>query len=64
MDLEILKQLGLIDNEIKVYLLLLRRGPSLASDVAEETNLHRTHAYDILKSLIEKSIVSLDKNRT
>lgn len=53
-----MKNLGLIDNEIKVYLLLLKRGVSLASDVAQDTGLHRTHTYDILNSLIKKSIVS------
>jgi sugar-specific transcriptional regulator TrmB len=58
MDTETLKTLGLIDNEIKVYLHLLRTGPSLASEVAKETKLHRTHCYDILESLIKKSIVS------
>jgi sugar-specific transcriptional regulator TrmB len=58
METEILKSLGLIENEIKVYLLLLKRGPSLASEIAEETNLHRTHAYDIINSLIKKSIIS------
>lgn len=58
METEILKNLGLIENEIKVYLLLLKRGPSLASDIAEEAHLHRTHAYDILHSLVKKSIVS------
>ncbi|MFH1585991.1 MAG: helix-turn-helix domain-containing protein [archaeon] len=58
MDTEILKGLGLTENEIKVYLVLLKRGPSLASEVAEETGLHRTHAYDIIHSLVKKSIVS------
>lgn len=58
MDTGILKELGLIDNEVKVYLCLLKRGPSLASDIAEETGLHRTHAYDILNSLVKKSVVT------
>lgn len=58
MDIEVLKGLDLTENEIKVYLLLLKRGPSLASDISEETKLHRTHTYDILNSLIKKSIVS------
>lgn len=57
MDINLLKELGLIDNEIKVYLELLKRGPSLASDIAETTGLHRTHTYDIINSLIKKSIV-------
>ncbi len=58
METAILKELGLIDNEIKVYLCLLKRGPSLASEIAEETGLHRTHAYDILNSLVKKSVVT------
>ncbi len=58
MDTNILKELGLIENEINIYLELLKRGPSLASDIAQSTGLHRTHAYDILRSLIKKSLVS------
>jgi|SRR3989338_5952177 len=58
MELEVLKSLDLNENEIKVYLLLLKRGPSLASDIAKEAGLHRTHAYDIINALVKKSIVS------
>lgn len=58
MDTEILKRIGMIDNEIKIYLFLLKTGPSLASDIAKATKLHRTHVYDLIESLIKKSIVS------
>ncbi|MFA5993028.1 MAG: helix-turn-helix domain-containing protein [Candidatus Pacearchaeota archaeon] len=54
----ILTSLGLIENEVKVYLFLLKSGPSLASDVAMATKLHRTHVYDLLSSLIKKTIIS------
>jgi sugar-specific transcriptional regulator TrmB len=58
MDTEILERMGLIENEIKIYLQLLKTGPSLASEISKSTKLHRTHVYDLLDSLIKKSIVS------
>src|SRR3989338_576128 len=58
MDKEILKQIGLLDGEITVYLALLRLGSSLVSRIHKETGLHRTHIYDLLEKLKEKGLVS------
>jgi sugar-specific transcriptional regulator TrmB len=58
MDKQILKQIGLLDGEIEVYLCLLRIGPSLVSRINKETGLHRTHIYDLLEKLKEKGLVS------
>ncbi len=58
MEKEILKQIGLTDGEIEVYLCLLRIGPSLVSRITKETGLHRTHIYDTLEKLKEKGLVS------
>jgi sugar-specific transcriptional regulator TrmB len=58
MNKEILKQVGLTDGEIEVYLCLLRIGPSLVSRISKETGLHRTHIYDTLEKLKEKGLVS------
>ena len=55
---EILKDLGLIDNEIKVYMHILKNKQCLASEISKATNLNRSHTYDIIKNLIEKSIIS------
>ena len=56
MNTKILKRLGLIENEINVYLTLLRKGPSRASDISRDTGIHRTHIYDILETLIKKEL--------
>lgn len=55
---KLLRKIGLTDNEISVYLALLKVGESLASKVAEEINLNRTHCYDVLESLAEKGLIS------
>ncbi len=55
---EILKKIGLTDNETKVYLALLELGESLASKIGEKVNINRTHVYDIIESLIEKGLIS------
>lgn len=62
MNIEILNKLGLNDNEIKVYLNLLKKGPSIASEVAKALKLHRTHIYDLLDVLVKKSIISYAKS--
>jgi len=58
MENAILLKLGLSENEIKVYLELLKIGPSLASLIARITKLHRTHVYDIFNGLLKKGIIS------
>ena len=58
MNKEVLKQLGFLDGEIKIYTTLLRIGPSLVSKIHQETGLHRTHIYDLLEKLKEKGLVS------
>jgi len=58
METNILKELGLNDNEINIYLTLLKTGSMTASEIASSTKLHRTHIYDLLESLIKKGIIS------
>ncbi len=55
---KILESLGLMGNEIKIYIKLLEIGPSLASKLAVKTELQRTYVYEILKRLVEKGLVS------
>ena len=57
MDTAVLTKLGLTENEIAVYVALLKSGPSLASAIAESTGLHRTHVYDILRALMKRELV-------
>lgn len=58
METKILKKLGLNENEVSIYLALLRKGACIASEIAELTKLHRTHVYDLLESLSRKGVVS------
>jgi len=56
-----LKNLGLSDNEVKVYLATLKSGSTSVSRIAGITGLPRTTIYDNFKSLIQKGIVSTYK---
>lgn len=53
-----LKELGLTDNEIRVYLLLLKKGTLNPSEIAEKLGLHRGYIYDTLQRMQEKEFVS------
>lgn len=57
-DSKILKQIGLTENEIKVYVTLLKLGPSIVSVIAERSELYRPYVYDTLERLQEKGLVS------
>ncbi len=52
-----LKDFGLSDNEIKVYLLLLRIGIVKPAELAKRTGFARPYIYDVLQRLQEKGIV-------
>lgn len=58
MDKDILRRIGLADQEIEAYLVLLRLGSSTATKIATETNIDRATTYRFLSSLIEKGFVS------
>jgi len=55
---EALKETGLMDEEITVYLALLKLGSSLASKISEETQVNRSHVYQLLERLITKGFAS------
>lgn len=58
MDIRFLKKIGFSDKEAQLYLSLLRLGPSSVRRLAEVSGLNRGTAYDLLKSLQEKGVVS------
>ena len=58
MDVQPLKDIGLSDNEIKVYTTLLKIGSNTASTISEKTGLYRPYVYDTLDRLKEKGIVN------
>lgn len=53
-----LKDLGLTESEIKVYVALLEIGTTKVDILAKRVNLPRTTVYGLLNSLLEKGIVS------
>ncbi len=54
----ILKNFGLSEKEVAVYLALIELGSSSVRTVAEKAKVNRGTTYDILKSLINMGIVS------
>ena len=58
MEESILINAGLTPNESQVYVSLLKKGISLASELASTTNISRPHVYDSIKKLIDKGLVS------
>jgi sugar-specific transcriptional regulator TrmB len=53
-----LKQFGLNNNEINVYIAALELGSATATSIAKRSNTHRTLTYEILDSLSEKGLIS------
>tara|TARA_Y100000310_G_scaffold289971_1_gene316792 strand:- start:641 stop:1393 length:753 start_codon:yes stop_codon:yes gene_type:complete len=58
MDTEILRKIGLTENEIKIYLNLLKSGSSSAYEIGKQTGIYRAHIYDKLEQLMEKGLVT------
>jgi len=56
-QLEILREIGLTEGEIKVYLSLLNKGTQTASQLARNTRLNRSNLYRILERLIDKKLI-------
>jgi sugar-specific transcriptional regulator TrmB len=50
-------RLGLLKNEVRVYLYLARSGEKKAAEIAEAISLHRTETYRVLRGLEKKGIV-------
>lgn len=55
---EPLKELGLTDNEIKIYLFLLKQGLSNPTEISQKLGLHRGYVYDALERMQEKEVVN------
>jgi len=54
----VLQQIGLTQNEIKVYSALLELGESKTGDILDKANLNSGRIYEILNSLQKKGLVS------
>mgnify|MGYP001614759758 CR=1 FL=1 len=55
---EILKDFGLSQNEVKIYLALLELGPTLMGQICAKTKIHRRNVYDSIEMLKDKGFVS------
>jgi len=59
MDTKILKEAGLTEGEIKVYLGLLELGLSTTGPIIEKSRIARSIIYQILEKLMQKGLVSV-----
>lgn len=57
MYLAILEELGLSQNEAKIYETLLIEGESTVSAISNKSKIHRRNIYDSMSRLIEKGLV-------
>lgn len=55
---EKLKEIGLTDSEVKIYLSLLKLGEATVVEISKSSGLHRTNIYDSLEKLKEKGFIS------
>lgn len=53
-----LKELGLTDNEVKIYLILLEQGMMNPSEISQKLGLHRGYIYDALERMLEKEVTN------
>lgn len=59
----LLEEIGLTENESKIYLALLALGSATAGEITEKSGIHRRNVYDAIERLKEKGLVSsLTKN--
>ena len=60
-----LKEIGLSENEAKVYISLLELGPSTTGPIIKKSGLYRVIVYDTLEKLLQLGLVnySIKKNR-
>lgn len=55
---EVLSQIGMTGNEIKVYLALLKSGQLSVNEIGSRSGLHRQVCYDALERLLEKGFAT------
>jgi HTH-type transcriptional regulator, sugar sensing transcriptional regulator len=63
MDESILKELGLSNSEIKVYLALMRLGESTTGPIVDESGVAVSKVYTLLEKLVKKGLVSYTLKR-
>lgn len=58
MNISALTKLGLSENEIKIYLYLLKSGSKTAYEIGKDTDIYRVHVYDKIEQLMNKGLVT------
>lgn len=58
MDEQILEDLGLTKNQVKIYLALSDAGPTRITSLAKAAGLHRINTYDAVNKLAELGLVA------
>ena len=58
---EILRKIGLSEDETLIYLALLHRGNLSVSEVSEKTKLYRPNVYKAIPTLEERGLVNITK---
>lgn len=58
MDISLLRNIGLTDSEIKVYLALLELGSSTKGSIVNRSKVASSKIYELLEKLIQKGLVS------
>ena len=58
MDTNVLRNIGLTDGEIRVYLALIELGPSTSGPITDKSRVSGSKIYNILERLMQKGIVS------
>lgn len=56
MELEVFKEIGFTDREVKIYLALLELGSSTVGPISDKSGLQRTKVYETLQKLMEKGL--------
>jgi sugar-specific transcriptional regulator TrmB len=55
---ELITNLGLSENEAKVYLALLELGPSLVTEISNKAEVNRVSCYDVLEKLVMYNLIT------
>lgn len=56
-----LKEFGLSEKEIQVYLINLKLGPTTAGKISEISNIRRSTVYEVIETLKKKSLIKFFK---
>lgn len=58
MNTEILEEIGMDENEAKIYIALLRLAASSATELSRQTKIERTAVYRIIERMIDSGLVT------